>query len=132
MKVGQSIVCVHKDGQKERKSVTALFSHAGLEKIQIEEAGEGDIVGITGFEEIFIGETLVDNEEREALPFVDIDPPTIAMKICVNDGPLAGREGKLLTARQIKDRLIKETRTNVSISVAETVDRRPNTSRRFR
>lgn len=120
VKVGQSIVCVHKDGNKERKNVTALFSHEGLEKIQIESAGAGDIVGITGFEDVFIGETLVDNEEREALPFVDIDPPTIAMKICVNDGPLAGREGKLLTARQIKDRLIKETRTNVSIMVSET------------
>ncbi|HEY8900687.1 MAG TPA: translational GTPase TypA [Chthoniobacterales bacterium] len=120
VKVGQPIVCVHKDGTKERKNVTALFSHAGLEKIQIESAGAGDIVGITGFEEIFIGETLVDSEDREALPFVDIDPPTIAMKICVNDGPLAGREGKLLTARQIKDRLIKETRTNVSINVSET------------
>ncbi len=120
VKVGQSIVCVHKDGQKERKNVTALFSHEGLEKIQIESAGAGDIVGITGFEDVFIGETLVDSEDREALPFVDIDPPTIAMKICVNDGPLAGREGKLLTARQIKDRLIRETRTNVSIVVAET------------
>jgi GTP-binding protein len=120
VKVGQSIVCVHKDGQKERKNVTALFSHEGLEKIQIESAGAGDIVGITGFEDVFIGETLVDNEDREALPFVDIDPPTIAMKICVNDGPLAGREGKLLTARQIKDRLIRETRTNVSIVVSET------------
>ncbi len=120
VKVGQSIVCVHKDGQKERKNVTALFSHEGLEKIQIESAGAGDIVGITGFEDVFIGETLVDNEDREALPFVDIDPPTIAMKICVNDGPLAGREGKLLTARQIKDRLVRETRTNVSIIVSET------------
>ncbi len=120
VKVGQSIVCVHKDGKKERSNVTALFSHEGMEKIQIESAGAGDIVGITGFEDVFIGETLVDSEEREALPFVDIDPPTIAMKICVNDGPLAGREGKLLTARQIKDRLIRETRTNVSIMVAET------------
>jgi len=120
VKVGQSIVCVHKDGKKERKNVTALFSHEGLEKVQIESAGAGDIVGITGFEDVFIGETLVDNEDREALPFVDIDPPTIAMKICVNDGPLAGREGKLLTARQIKDRLIRETRTNVSIVVSET------------
>ncbi len=61
-----------------------------------------------------------DSEEREALPFVDIDPPTITMKICVNDSPLAGREGKLLTARQIKDRLIRETRTNVSIIVTDT------------
>jgi GTP-binding protein len=120
VKVGQTIVCVHKDGKKERANVTALFSHEGLEKIQIESAGAGDIVGITGFEEVYIGETLVDGEDCEALPFVDIDPPTIAMKICVNDGPLAGREGKLLTARQIKDRLIRETRTNVSIMVAET------------
>ena len=120
VKVGQSVVCIHKDGQKERANVTALFSHEGLEKIQIESAGAGDIVGITGFEEVYIGETLVDNEDREAIPFVDIDPPTIAMKICVNDGPLAGREGKLLTARQIKDRLIRETRTNVSIMVSET------------
>ncbi|MBN8709465.1 MAG: GTP-binding protein TypA [Verrucomicrobia bacterium 61-8] len=120
VKVGQSIVCVHKDGRKERGNVTALFSHEGLEKVQIESASEGDIIGLTGFEEVFIGETLVDNEEREALPFVDIDPPTIAMKICVNDSPLAGREGKLLTARQIKDRLVRETRTNVSIIVTET------------
>jgi GTP-binding protein len=120
VKVGQSIVCVHKDGKKERSNVTALFSHEGMEKIQIESAGAGDIVGITGFEDVFIGETLVDGEECEALPFVDIDPPTIAMKICVNDGPLAGREGKLLTARQIKDRLVRETRTNVSIIVSET------------
>ncbi len=120
VKVGQSIVCVGKDGQKKRANITALFSHEGLEKIQIESASEGDIVGITGFEEIYIGETLVDSEEREAIPFVDIDPPTISMKICVNDSPLAGREGKLLTARQIKDRLIRETRTNVSIQVSDT------------
>jgi GTP-binding protein len=120
VKVGQSIVCVHADGRKERANVTALFGHEGLEKVQIQEAFEGDIIGLTGFEDVFIGETLVDNEEREALPFVDIDPPTIAMKICVNDSPLAGREGKLLTARQIKDRLIRETRTNVSLIVSET------------
>jgi len=120
VKVGQSIVCVHKDGRKERANITALFGHEGLEKVQIQEAAEGDIIGLTGFEEVFIGETLTDNEEREALPFVDIDPPTINMKICVNDSPLAGREGKLLTARQIKDRLVRETRTNVSLLVSET------------
>jgi len=120
VKVGQSIVCIHADGRKERGKVTALFGHEGLEKVQIEEAFSGDIIGLTGFEEVFIGETLTDTEDREALHFVDIDPPTIAMKICVNDSPLAGREGKLLTARQIRDRLIKETRTNVSIMVSDT------------
>jgi len=120
VKVGQSIVCIHAGGRKERGKVTALFGHEGLEKVQIEEAFSGDIIGLTGFEEVFIGETLTDTEDREALHFVDIDPPTIAMKICVNDSPLAGREGKLLTARQIRDRLIKETRTNVSIMVGDT------------
>ena len=120
MKVGQSAVCFHTNGKKTRANVTALFSHEGLEKIQVESAAEGDIVGIAGFEDVFIGETITDNEEREALPFVHIDPPTITMKICVNDSPLAGRDGKLLTARQIKDRLIRETRTNVSLQVSET------------
>ncbi|MEI8310542.1 MAG: translational GTPase TypA [Verrucomicrobiota bacterium] len=120
VKVGQSIVCIHAGGRKERGKVTALFGHEGLEKVQIEEAFSGDIIGLTGFEEVFIGETLTDSEDREALHFVDIDPPTIAMKICVNDSPLAGRDGKLLTARQIRDRLIKETRTNVSIMVSDT------------
>jgi len=120
VKVGQSIVCIHMDGRKERGKVTALFGHEGLEKVQMPEAFAGDIIGLTGFEDVFIGETLTDTEDREALPFVHIDPPTIAMKICVNDSPLAGREGKLLTARQIRDRLIRETRTNVSIIVSDT------------
>ena len=120
VKVGQSIVCIHMDGRRERGKVTALFGHEGLEKVQMEEAFAGDIIGLTGFEDVFIGETLTDTEDREALPFVHIDPPTIAMKICVNDSPLAGREGKLLTARQIRDRLIRETRTNVSILVSDT------------
>jgi len=120
VKVAQSAVCFHHTGKKTRANITAVFSHEGLEKVQIESASEGDIVGITGFEDVFIGETISDNEDREPLPFVHIDPPTITMKICVNDSPLAGREGKLLTARQIRDRLTKETRTNVSISVADT------------
>ncbi len=120
VKVGQSIVCIHVDGRRERGKVTALFGHEGLDKVQMEEAFAGDIIGLTGFEEVFIGETLTDSEDREALPFVHIDPPTITMKICVNDSPLAGREGKLLTARQIRDRLIRETRTNVSILVSDT------------
>lgn len=120
VKVGESVVCIHKDGKREKKNVTALFGHRGLAKVEIEEASAGDIVGLTGFEDVFIGETLTDNEERPALTFVDIDPPTITMKICINDGPLAGREGKLLTARQVSERLIRETRTNVSIEVNDT------------
>jgi GTP-binding protein len=118
--VGQSVVCFHINEKKTRANVTAVFSHEGLDKVQVESASEGDIVGIAGFEDVFIGETITDSEDREALPFIHIDPPTITMKLCVNDSPLAGREGKLLTARQIKDRLVRETRTNVSLQVSET------------
>ena len=117
---GDSVVCIHKDGSRERANVTAIFSHEGLQKIEVKHAAEGDIIGITGFEDVFIGETITDSEERKALPFTEIDPPTITMKICINDGPLAGREGKLVTARQVRERLIRETRTNVSIAVSET------------
>src|SRR6185436_15166732 len=80
----------------------------------------GDIVGLTGFEDVFIGETITDTVERQPLPFVPIDPPTIQMQFAVNDGPLAGQDGKLVTARHIRERLIKETRTNVAVRVADT------------
>jgi len=120
IQVGDSVVCVHADGRRERANITAIFSHQGLQKIEVKNASQGDIVGICGFEDVFIGETITDTEERLPLPFVDIDPPTITMKICINDGPLAGREGKLLTARQVRERLIRETRTNVSIQVTDT------------
>src|SRR5581483_5343796 len=118
--VGDSVVHISMDGKRERANVTALFSHQGLQKIEIKHAGEGDIIGLCGFEDAFIGETITDTEERAPLPFTEIDPPTITMKICINDGPLAGREGKLLTARQVRERLIRETRTNVALSVKDT------------
>ncbi|HSI12147.1 MAG TPA: translational GTPase TypA [Chthoniobacter sp.] len=120
VKVGDSVVRINKDGRRERAAVTALFGHVGLAKVELKNASEGDIVGMCGFENAYIGETITDTEERAGLPFVDIDPPTISMKICINDGPLAGREGKLLTARQVRERLIRETLTNVSIEVADT------------
>src|SRR5438874_2644290 len=118
--VGDSIVCLHRDGKPERATVTALFTYSGLEQVEIEHANAGDIVGLAGFEEIFIGETLTDSEERTSLQFVDIDPPTIRMRILVNDSPFAGREGKFVTARHIKERLVRETRTNVSLEVSDT------------
>lgn len=120
IKQGDVVWCLHVGGSKEKGKVTAIFGHQGLAKIDLPEASAGDIVGICGFEDVFIGETITDSETREALPFVDIDPPTITMGICINDGPLAGREGTQLTARQVRERLIKEARTNVSIQVSET------------
>jgi GTP-binding protein len=118
--VGDSIVCIHRNGERERATVTTLFTYSGLEQVEIKHASAGDIIGLTGFEEIYIGETLTDREERAPLQFVDIDPPTIRMRILVNDSPFAGREGKFVTARHIKERLVRETRTNVSLEVSET------------
>jgi GTP-binding protein len=120
VKVGDSIVCIQKDGRRERNTVTALYGHEGLARIEVKNASAGDIIGLAGFEEISIGETLTDSEERQALDFVDIDPPTIQMDFLVNDSPLAGREGKFLTARHLKERLVRETRTNVSLQFSET------------
>ncbi len=118
--VGDSIVCIHRDGRAERTTVTTLFSYAGLEQVEIKEAAAGDIVGLTGFENVYIGETLTDSEDRAALQFVDIDPPTIRMHILVNDSPFAGREGKFVTARHVRERLVRETRGNVSLQFNDT------------
>ncbi len=119
VKVGDTVVRIGKE-RRERANVTAIFTHVGLAKVETQNASEGDIIGICGFEDAYIGETITDSEERQALHFVDIDPPTISMKMCINDGPLAGKEGKLLTARQVRERLVRETRTNVSIFFADT------------
>jgi GTP-binding protein len=118
--VGDSIVCVHRDGSRERATVTALFTYSGLEQVEIKHASAGDIVGLTGIEEIYIGETLTDREERAPLQFVDVDPPTIRMRMLVNDSPFAGREGKFVTARHLRERLIRETRGNISLQVSDT------------
>jgi len=118
--VGDSIVRIHRNGRAERATVTALFTYAGLEQVQIKQASAGDIVGVAGFEEVYIGETLTDSEERAPLQFVDIDPPTIRMQILVNDSPFAGRDGKFVTARHIRERLVRETRGNVSLQVSDT------------
>lgn len=118
--VGETAVCIHRDGSRERAKVTALFSYEGLKKVEISHASAGSIIGLAGFEDVFIGETITDREDREALPFVEIDPPTIKMQFVVNDSPLAGKEGKFLTARHIKERLVRESRTNVGIAIAET------------
>ena len=88
----------------------------------MQEAHAGDIVGITGFEDVFIGETIADKPERGALPYIPIDPPTIQMEFAVNDGPLAGQDGKLVTARHIWERLQKEIRTNVALRIKQTDD----------
>jgi GTP-binding protein len=118
--VGTKMFRVRGDGKRIQGKVSAVFHFDGMKRIQVEEASAGDIIGLTGFEDIEIGETLTDSEEAEPLPFVPVDPPTICMQFAVNDGPFAGTDGKLVTARHIKERLIRETRTNISLRVNET------------
>src|ERR1044072_8632530 len=120
VKAGDPAVCIHGNGTKEKAKITAIFHFEGMKRIEIPEAHAGDIIGLTGFENVFISETITDSDTRPPLPFVPIDPPTIQMEFAVNDGPLAGNDGKLVTARHIWERLVKEIRTNVALRIAQT------------
>ena len=122
VKLGDPAICRHGHGKLTKGKITAIFHFEGMKRIEVPEAHAGDIVGLTGFEDVFIGETICDSEGRPALPYIPIDPPTIQMEFAVNDGPLAGQVGKLVTARHIWDRLVKETRTNVALRIAQTPD----------
>jgi GTP-binding protein len=122
VKVGETACCLHGNNSVTAGKITMVYHFEGLKRIEIEEAHAGDIIGITGFENVFIGETITDKQERGALPYIPVDPPTIQMEFAVNDGPLSGQDGKLVTARHIWERLQKEIRTNVALRVAQTSD----------
>ena len=117
---GQSIFAHRKDGRKQRVKVTKMKTFSGLATDDVTSAVAGDIVGLAGFDDIDIGDTLAANDDAEALPFVEIDPATVQMEFSVNNGPLAGKDGKKVTSRQIRERLIRETQSNISISVEDT------------
>ena len=122
IKQGQTIHALHKDGSTKRVKITKMKTFSGLKTDDIEVALAGDIVGIAGFDNIDIGDTLSLTPDGEALPFVEIDPPTIQMEFSVNDGPLAGQDGKKVTSRQIKERLEREMQSNISISLEEATE----------
>ncbi len=120
LKLNQNLQRILPDGTRVTGKATKLYGFSGMGMEEVEEIGAGEIVGVAGFEDVFIGETLCSNPEQEALPFVAIDPPTLQMQFCVNDGPFAGTEGKFLTSRHLRERLHRETHTNVSIRVQDT------------
>jgi GTP-binding protein len=122
IKAGDSAVCRHGDGRITKGKITMIYHFEGMKRVEVQEAHAGDIVGLTGFEDVFIGESICDSDARAALPYIPIDPPTIQMEFAVNDGPLGGQDGKLVTARHIWDRLVKEVRTNVALRIAQTSD----------
>jgi GTP-binding protein TypA/BipA len=125
LKKGQTVAWCKHDGTVERVKLTELLGTEALTRVPIDEAGPGDIVAIAGIPEITIGETLADPDDPRPLPLITIDEPNISMTIGINTSPLAGKSGKKLTARQVKDRLDKELVGNVSIRVVNT--ERPDT-----
>ncbi|RUM49050.1 MAG: translational GTPase TypA [Hydrogenothermus sp.] len=120
VKLGQQVAVVKKDGSVVKGTVKALYTYEGLKRVETKEAKAGDIIAIAGLDDIFIGETISDVENPKALPPISVEEPTISMIFSVNDSPFAGRSGKFLTSRHLRERLYKETLTNVAIRVEDT------------
>lgn len=118
--VGQQGVLCHRDGTTNNVKISKLYEFDGLKRVECQNAKMGDLICISGISEINIGETICDTEIVEPLPFVKIDEPTVSMNFIVNNSPFAGREGKYVTSRNIRDRLFKEVETNVAMRVEET------------
>ena len=119
VKKNQNVALVRQDGTKSNYRITAVFGYNGLKREEVEEAGLGDIIAVSGVLDANIGETIADAQNPEALPFVKIDEPTLSMNFMVNDSPFAGKEGEFVTSRHLRDRLMKELETNVSLRVKE-------------
>ncbi|RAK23214.1 GTP-binding protein [Anoxybacillus vitaminiphilus] len=120
MKVGQQVALMKLDGSVKQFRVTKMFGFFGLKRIEIEEAKAGDLVAVSGMEDINVGETVCPVDHQEALPVLRIDEPTLKMTFLVNNSPFAGREGKYVTARKIEERLRAQLETDVSLRVENT------------
>jgi GTP-binding protein len=119
LRAKQDAALVRLDGNILRARVSNLYAFEGLERMEVEHAGPGDIVALTGFDEISIGETVGDQDDPRALPPVVVDEPTVSMTFSVNTSPLAGKEGQYVTSRNLRDRLQREVLTNVSLRVEQ-------------
>ncbi len=120
MKVGQQVALMKLDGTVKQFRVTKIFGFIGLKRVEIQEAYAGDLVAVSGMEEINVGETVCPIEHQEALPVLRIDEPTLQMTFLVNNSPFAGREGKWITSRKLEERLRQQLQTDVSLRVDNT------------
>ncbi|MBO4468051.1 MAG: translational GTPase TypA [Clostridia bacterium] len=120
VKKGQTVALCHKDGTSTNVKIANVYMYEGLKRTEVESAKVGDIVQVSGIQDLEIGETACDINTIEPLPFVKIDEPTLSMNFMVNNSPFAGRDGKFVTSRNLRDRLFKEVMTNVSLRVEET------------
>ena len=120
IKVGDQVALLKLDGSVKKFRVTKLFGFFGLKRLEIDEAKAGDLIAVSGMEDIFVGETVTPVDHQDALPILHIDEPTLQMTFLVNNSPFAGREGKYVTARKIEERLMAELQTDVSLRVEPT------------
>lgn len=120
IKLGDQVSVLKLNGDKQNFRVTKIFGFFGLKRQEVEEAKAGDLIGLSGMEDIFVGETVAPVDHPEALPILRIDEPTLRMTFLANDSPFAGREGKLVTARKIEDRLKQQLQTDVSLRVEDS------------
>ncbi len=120
VRAGETVALIHRDGKISRGRISKLLGYEGLTQVELPEAVAGDIVTIAGFDEVGIGETFAAADAPVALPYMAIDEPTLSMNFIVNTSPFAGREGKFVTSRNLRERLTRELRTNVSLRVEDT------------
>lgn len=120
IKVGDNVALMKADGTKKNFRVTKILGFFGLDRVEINEAKAGDLIALSGMEDIFVGETVADAQKPEASPLLHIDEPTLEMTFLTNNSPFAGREGKYVTARNLQDRLMQELHTDVSLKVEPT------------
>ena len=120
VRVGDAVTLIKLDGSKKNFRVTKLFGFFGLDRVEIQEASAGDLIAVSGMEDIYVGETVTAQSHPEPLPILHIDEPTLQMTFLTNNSPFAGREGKFVTARNLEDRLMKELHTDVSLRVEPT------------
>ena len=120
IRANQPVALLRDDGSVKRGRISKLLGFQGLQRVEVEEARAGDLVAVAGFDEVNIGETIACPDNPEALPLIKVDEPTLQMTFVVNDSPFAGKEGKFVTSRQVRDRLQKELLTNVALRVEDT------------
>ena len=120
IKQGQNAALIKDDGSIKKGRISKLLGFEGLQRVEIEEASAGDLVAVAGFDDVNIGETIACPDEPTALPLIKVDEPTLQMTFVVNDSPFAGKEGKFVTSRQVRDRLQRELLTNVALRVEDT------------
>lgn len=117
VKVGETVTIIGNDGARRTGKISKVYTSLGLKKIEVNEGEAGDIITIAGIPDIYVGETISADPNAEAMPAITIDEPTLTMEFLVNDSPFAGKEGKFVTSRQIRDRLEKEMEMNVGLKI---------------